>query len=280
MQALRDAMGQLKARGTVVFGVSADTAESHKAFAEKYSLNFPLLADPEKRTIAAYGVLSPNGLANRVTFVIGPDGIVRSVDQNVNGQFARGEGGLTSRHGENLVMALSRWRARVGGRVPTFSLAGVDGTTVSLLPPGKKAAVVLFLSTRCPASRAYEERLVALAADPAFKEVQFLGVVSSSDEPAPAVRKHFQARPLGFPVAKDRDGELADHFEASITPTAWVIDGQGVARYRGAIDDSEKPGGVTRSWLRDALTAVLAGEAPSLGETKPAGCRIMRARRR
>jgi peroxiredoxin Q/BCP len=42
----RDQMGSLKALDAVVLGVSADDVESHKRFAEKYGLNFPLLADP------------------------------------------------------------------------------------------------------------------------------------------------------------------------------------------------------------------------------------------
>jgi len=40
----------------VVLGISADTPESHKKFAEKYNLNFTLLSDPEKEVIQKYGV--------------------------------------------------------------------------------------------------------------------------------------------------------------------------------------------------------------------------------
>jgi peroxiredoxin Q/BCP len=42
-----------------VFGVSADTVESHKKFAEKYGLKFPLLADPEKKLIDTVGAYGP-----------------------------------------------------------------------------------------------------------------------------------------------------------------------------------------------------------------------------
>ena len=51
----RDQMGSLKALDAVVLGVSADDVESHKRFAEKYGLNFPLLADPERKVIRACG---------------------------------------------------------------------------------------------------------------------------------------------------------------------------------------------------------------------------------
>src|SRR5260370_36855078 len=100
MQALRDAMSQLQARKAVVFGVSADTVESHKQFADKEKLNFPLLADPEHKMIEAYGALPPNGkYANRYTFIIGPDGKIAGIDKNVNQQFEKGAGSFTSEHG-------------------------------------------------------------------------------------------------------------------------------------------------------------------------------------
>src|SRR5436309_7292883 len=106
MQALRDAMSQLQARNAVVFGVSADTVESHKQFAEKEKLNFPLLSDPDAKMIEAYGALIPGRkMANRFTVVIGPDGKIAGIDKNVNQQFERkpGEAGaqptLASEHG-------------------------------------------------------------------------------------------------------------------------------------------------------------------------------------
>src|SRR3970040_1806533 len=103
MQALRDAMSQLQARNAVVFGVSADTVESHKQFAEKEKLNFPLLADPEATMIEAYGAQIPGRkMANRFTFIVGPDGKIAGIDRNVNQQFERGEGTFTSEHGLKL----------------------------------------------------------------------------------------------------------------------------------------------------------------------------------
>jgi thioredoxin-dependent peroxiredoxin len=54
--------------------VSLDDAASHRAFAEKNGINFPLLPDPEGRLAALYGVDTSRGFAKRTTFVIGPDG--------------------------------------------------------------------------------------------------------------------------------------------------------------------------------------------------------------
>lgn len=60
-----------------ILGVSLDDVESHKAFAENYSLPFPLLADIEGETSTAYGVktrMFGMTVAKRQTFIIGPDG--------------------------------------------------------------------------------------------------------------------------------------------------------------------------------------------------------------
>ena len=82
---LRDGHGAILAAGAVVLGVSADDEQSHKAFAEKFTLPFSLLADPGKTIIEAYGVKMPVvGFARRVTFVIDKQGTVRKVLADVN----------------------------------------------------------------------------------------------------------------------------------------------------------------------------------------------------
>ncbi|MBR6922720.1 MAG: thioredoxin-dependent thiol peroxidase [Clostridia bacterium] len=54
--AFAGAYGQFKKKGAVVIGVSRDSVASHTKFAEKYSLPFILLSDPELEVIKAYGV--------------------------------------------------------------------------------------------------------------------------------------------------------------------------------------------------------------------------------
>ena len=53
---IRDAYGELEAKGAAVVGVSADSVESHKKFKEKYGLQFPLLSDPDRQLIDAFGL--------------------------------------------------------------------------------------------------------------------------------------------------------------------------------------------------------------------------------
>jgi len=62
-----------------ILGVSLDDAASHKAFAEKHGLPFPLLADVDGATSTAYGVktrMFGMTVAKRQTFIIGPDGSI------------------------------------------------------------------------------------------------------------------------------------------------------------------------------------------------------------
>jgi len=81
---LRDGFAAIKAKGAVVLGVSADDVTSHAAFSEKYHLPFPILADPGHAIIDAYGVRMPvMGIAKRVTFIIGRDGVIREILSDV-----------------------------------------------------------------------------------------------------------------------------------------------------------------------------------------------------
>ncbi len=74
--AFRDRMGDYQRAGIRVYGVSLDSAESHRRFREKHGLNFPLLTDEGGEAAKALGVLSDRGVANRVTFLLDPAGRV------------------------------------------------------------------------------------------------------------------------------------------------------------------------------------------------------------
>ena len=86
---LRDAWTDLEARGEI-FGVSVDSAASHEKFISKYQLPFPLLSDPDKQIVQAYGVWVEKSMygkkymgAERSTFVIDPDGRLAGIFRKV-----------------------------------------------------------------------------------------------------------------------------------------------------------------------------------------------------
>ena len=79
----RDAYAEYEQRGAVILGVSPDGEESHAAFKSKFSLPFPLLADPDRTAARAYDVWREKNMYGkksmgivRSTFVIGADGTV------------------------------------------------------------------------------------------------------------------------------------------------------------------------------------------------------------
>ena len=73
----REAADRLVELDAEVLGVSPQTLESHERFRAKHGLTVPLLADPERETIRAYGVLGPGGMVRRSIFIVDPQGIVR-----------------------------------------------------------------------------------------------------------------------------------------------------------------------------------------------------------
>jgi len=88
--AFRDAKSKLAEAGAAVLGVSPDTVESHGKFRDKFSLNFPLLADPEHKVAENYGAWREKtrfgktsmGI-QRSTFLIDAEGVVRKVWKSV-----------------------------------------------------------------------------------------------------------------------------------------------------------------------------------------------------
>ncbi|GAA2582567.1 peroxiredoxin BcpB [Winogradskya consettensis] len=79
----RDLAGEFREAGVQRVGVSRDTVEKQKKFAEVNGFDYPLLSDPESKVAAAYGVkrrlpLGPLS-TKRLTFVIGTDGVVIDV---------------------------------------------------------------------------------------------------------------------------------------------------------------------------------------------------------
>ncbi len=73
----RDAADRLDELDAEVVGISPQSVDSHERFRAKHRLTVPLLADPERRVIRAYGVLGPAGMVRRSIFIVDPDGIVR-----------------------------------------------------------------------------------------------------------------------------------------------------------------------------------------------------------
>lgn len=84
--AFRDAFPQFKGANAVVIGISQDSVASHKKFAEKYGLNFPLVADLDGAICNAYGTWVEKSMygkkymgIERATFLIDGAGVIQAV---------------------------------------------------------------------------------------------------------------------------------------------------------------------------------------------------------
>ncbi len=80
---LRDNYSELEKKGYQVIGCSVDSPESHRKFAEKFQLPFPLISDPDKKLVEQMGVWGEKSMAGRkymgtfrTTFIIDPEGTI------------------------------------------------------------------------------------------------------------------------------------------------------------------------------------------------------------
>jgi len=88
---LRDNYNEFLEQGFVVIGVSPDSEESHIRFSKKYELPFPLISDPEKKILSAYGAYGEKVMYGkkvtgviRTTFIIDEKGMIERVIKKVD----------------------------------------------------------------------------------------------------------------------------------------------------------------------------------------------------
>jgi peroxiredoxin Q/BCP len=87
----RDSYHELQKLGVVILGISKDSVASHKKFADKYNLNFPILSDKSKEVIKAYKAWGSKKFMGREyegilrnTCLVNPGGEIVKVYEKVN----------------------------------------------------------------------------------------------------------------------------------------------------------------------------------------------------
>lgn len=165
----------------------------------------------------------------------------------------------------------------IGSKVGNFQLTDVSGKTQSLQSYSGRVVVLVFWSFKCPVSLAYDGRVEALQNKYGNRGIAVLFIASNANETAPEIRANASNLNLRIPVLLDSDGDLAEKLGATHTPSVFILDGSGVLRYRGALDNNKRIGDSERaSYADDALDAILEGRSVSNPETKPFGCGIRR----
>jgi thiol-disulfide isomerase/thioredoxin len=168
----------------------------------------------------------------------------------------------------------------VGATAPGFSLTNVvDGSTVSFVPDDGKVKVVVFTCNGCPYAKAFEDRIVSIGRDYAKRGVAFYALDPNDDQQYPVetsavMKQRAAAKNYPFPYLKDGDSRIAGTYGARVTPHVFLVDGSGVIRYRGYVDDSAKEKERSHAGLSDALDAVLAKQPIKVTATRAFGCSI------
>ncbi|MCX7895206.1 MAG: thioredoxin family protein [Thermoanaerobaculum sp.] len=184
-----------------------------------------------------------------------------------------------------LLVSSSLWALKPGEALPAsvtnVKMKGVDGKEITLKElAGPKGLLVIFSCNHCPWVKAWQGRMVALGNEYSKKGV---GVVAiNSNDPVAYPDDDFdhmvaQAKEHGYQFAYvvDATSDVARAFGATRTPEVFLFDAQGKLVYHGAIDDNaEKPQEVKKTYLADALQALVEGKPVPVAETKALGCSI------
>ena len=164
---------------------------------------------------------------------------------------------------------------KINEPAPDFSLPDLHNKKHTLSNYRGKTIIVNFWSCECPHSERADKHILE-----SLKEwngnVGLLSIAANQNESAESVEDAARARSLPT-VLIDAGHVVADLYEAVTTPHVFVIDRDGILRYRGAVDDvtfrNRKP---SRFFLNEAVESLLEGHLPPLTETPAYGCTIVR----
>ncbi|RPI71554.1 MAG: hypothetical protein EHM47_09970 [Ignavibacteriales bacterium] len=163
-------------------------------------------------------------------------------------------------------------------KIENFTLTDIYNKKHSLSDYNdSKAILILFIATQCPVSNAYNSRMVELYNKYKDKNIAILGINSNKQESMSECKQHAEQNGFKFPVLKDDKNVIADMFEASVTPEAYLLEPETYKiLYHGRIDDSRNEDDVEEKDLEKAINEINSGKKVSNSKTKAFGCTIKR----
>lgn len=167
----------------------------------------------------------------------------------------------------------------IGSYAPDFELPGIDGQVhhLSRYLEMFRAVGVISMCNHCPYVGMYLKRLKRIQKEFAAQGFTLIGLNGSDAnrdlmQSFDSMKAFASQHGLNFPYLWDSTQDVTRSFGASITPMAFLIDKNGVVRYRGQIDDNpHKPQAVQTEYLRNAIFSLLRFEEIAITETKAAG---------
>jgi thiol-disulfide isomerase/thioredoxin len=164
---------------------------------------------------------------------------------------------------------------QINRRAPDFELPDLQGEPHKLSDFRGRIVILNFWSCECPHSER-ADRLIAEWLKEWGGEVELLSIAANRNESAGSVEEVSRSRSLPK-VLLDAGHVVADLYEAVATPHVFVVDRDGILRFRGAVDDvTFRQRTASRFFLKEAVDALLEGHLPTLTETPAYGCAIVR----
>ncbi len=166
----------------------------------------------------------------------------------------------------------------VGKPAPRFvDLMGTDGKPHSLDDyKSAKLVVIAFTCNHCPVAQMYEDRFIHFARAQKKRNVAFIAINCSLLAPDSLDKMKERAKEKGFdfPYLFDPSQEIGKAYGATVTPQLFVLDRERNIAYMGKFDDDIEPEKAQKSYVREAVHALLEGKRPEPNETRATGCGI------
>jgi len=146
-------------------------------------------------------------------------------------------------------------------------------------PEDSSLKVFIFMAPECPVSISFTSSIAQLADTFSNSGVKFYivfpGNFYSENENSAFLKNH----DLNLPALFDTGNKIAGSLKATVTPEAYLMNREGEIIYSGAIDNrayapGKKRQTVTEFYLKNAITATLAGQNPDPRSTEAIGCFI------
>jgi peroxiredoxin len=164
---------------------------------------------------------------------------------------------------------------QINDPAPDFELPDLQNIPHRLSNYRGKIVIINFWSVECPHSERTDRYLLTLLEN-WNGEVVMLPVTSNRNESAQKAAEAAEARRVPL-VLIDSEHVVADLYDAFTTPHIFILDREGILRYRGAVDNiTFRRKEATQFFLKDAVEALLKGDLPALNETSSYGCTIIR----
>lgn len=158
---------------------------------------------------------------------------------------------------------------------PDFELPDLQGDPHKLSDYHGRIVIVNFWSCECPYSERVDDLIVRRLAK-WNEDVVLLSIAANRSESIHSLEEASKTRRIPT-VLIDAEHVVADLYEAITTPQVFVIDKEGILRYRGAADDvTFRQRTATRLFLEEAVETLLNGRLPELTEMPAYGCAIVR----